>query len=153
MIILSTSLFCAGPTYPVIFSKDLRGDSGRHVQGVHVVLATRIEHPWGLIADHPENEGASIAGSFDEYASAVSAPAGYERDAITWFGLDKEGQFCTWDGASLVPISEPPHDAGSRMAFQAMLARMGARHDGSGVRMMIDSVQEPFMDAGGMRLN
>lgn len=150
---LSAPLFRAGPTYPVIFANDLKGDSGRHVQGVRAFLVKDISHPWGLVADHPENEGSPITEAYDEYAKAVCAPAGIQYGDVIWFGLDKDGQFCTWDGATLEPIVEPSHETGLCMAFQARLSKLGLRHDGGGLRTMLDAATAPFMPIGAMHLN
>lgn len=150
---LSAPLFRAGPSYPVIFANDLKGDSGRPVLGVRVYLAKGIDRPWGLVAEHPENEGSPITEAYDEYANAVCALAGVQFEDLIWFGLDKNGQFCTWDGATLELIVEPACETGSRMAFHARLSELGLRHDGGGLRTMLDAATAPFMPAGAMHLN
>lgn len=123
------------------------------MQGVRAILATRIDRPWGLVADHPDNEGLPVAEAFEAYANTVCGPTRYEPDELYWFGIDKVGRFCEWNGISLEPIVEPTQETGSRQAFHARLSRMGLRNDGGGVRMMLDPVQEPFLPHGGMHLN
>lgn len=143
MIILSAPLFRAGSDGPVIFATHLYGDSGRLVHGARVVLATQIDRPWGLVADHPQNEGTPVADAFCDYAQAACTPAELRCENLAWFGLGKDGLFYVWTGYGLDQIAEPRLEAGSRAAFNERLERMGLQY-GSGMRTMLDSILEPF---------
>lgn len=153
-------MFLGGHGYPVEIDPDLRGDGGRRVHGVTALVVTGIDRPWCLIADHPENEGVSATNAFQEYAAAVCKVAGMKMDEIFWFELDSMGRYDAWNppvppkesAGFFKAINETAHNISSYESFVARLDQLGLRHDGNGLRMMIDMLREPFMPVGGMRL-
>lgn len=152
-------LFLGGSGYPVIPAVDLKGAGDRRVHGVTALVVRNVEQPWCLIADHLKNEGVSATNGFGEYAEAICRILNQEIDKVIWFELDSMGRYDIWTPngengtGSFSPIIEPPHETSGHEAFRARLSRLGLRHDGNGVRMMLDALREPFMAHGGMILN
>lgn len=146
LLVLSAPMFLAGPTYAVVLSSAIRGDSGRPVQGVRVMLA-KDTRSWGLIADHPANEGCAVThASFVPYGVAACEPAQLSFDALHWFGLDREGRFCAWTGRDLETIVESGHETGSFTALRARLARLNLPYSNY-VHILLGSMLAAFIPA------
>lgn len=146
-----------GDVYPAI---DLKGDGGRPVRGVAALVSRDPAQTWVLIADHPENEGTSATNGYADFASALCRMLGFRLTDVMWFELDSMGRFDTWvpygegrSDAGFSAIIERPHEPSSHGAFLARLDRLHLRHDGNGLRMMIDGLRQPFMAHGGMILS
>lgn len=77
---------------PVAFNVTLNG-SHTGQPGVTAIAAKGPKSAWCLLADHPQNPGASVTNGVQDYAEAVARVAETTVDAFRWYELDSEGGF------------------------------------------------------------
>lgn len=98
--------------------------------GVTAIISIHEGLGWCILADHPQNPGASVTNSALPYASAVCLMQGCDMGDLAWFELDSEGHFdelqLLGGAAGFAPLLEHGTPPRSREAFAARVGRLAA---------------------------